>query len=271
MSGSFLDTTIVVDLSDKKSGASAVAAEIYITANQPAGVPYYALRELLAGHVHTLCDAHNVIKAAGNPAEALLALLNRSPAEGRKREGKISALASAMAQSFSQSPTGSRDELKAEILQSLAIRVNQIWRRAHKLNSVALVQPLGCFNQGSLTYGSAGELRGPGDSFNCLKSERCAAAEYLFDDKSALAKLIEALHPDNLDAQSAGKNENQKRRKALKELSNRGPKVFNKGRCRALGDAYFAVMCPPGSDVLTTNIQDHLPLCNALGKRTLKP
>jgi hypothetical protein len=67
------------------------------------------------------------------------------------------------------------------------------------------------------------------------------------------------------------KRETTRRRSALKDLMQNGPDKFNKNNCRALGDAYFAVMCPPGSHVITTNLVDHAPLCNALGKTAVNP
>ncbi|MDQ3775561.1 MAG: hypothetical protein M3461_15030 [Pseudomonadota bacterium] len=270
MAGSFLDTTVIIDIADKTVPGKA-RAEACITANRPAEAPYYALRELLAGHVQILCDSHNVIAAAANHAEALLALLNRSPAEGRKREAKLLALSTSLKCIFDVNPSGDRLYLKRELLQSLALRVTGLWRRAHNLNAVGMVQFLGCFNDGTISYGLSGELRGPRNSFNCIKSERCAAAAYLYDNKNYLKKMIDALHPTRLDSSVANKTEIQQRRKALKELVSKGPSAFHKGRCRALGDAYFAAMCPAGSDVVTTNIQDHLPLCLALGKRAITP
>lgn len=270
MAGSFLDTTIVVQLAE---GATADRAkgQKTVLANHPAQAPFYALRELLAGHVRSLCDAHNVLLAAENAAEAQLALLRISPAEGRKKQGKLQAIALAMQTAFSQNPAGGRQDIKREMLQYLALRVNGLWKRAHALRGVQLVQSLGCFNDGRITFGPAGELRAPGDSFNCVKTERCAAAAYIYDNRASLTKLIDALHPANLDAKAVQKNENAKRRKALKELQTKGPTAFAKTRCRALGDAYFASMCPVDSIVLTTNIDDYLPLCRALGKKAKSP
>jgi hypothetical protein len=134
-----------------------------------------------------------------------------------------------------------------------------------------MVQSLECFNEGKIDYGPAGELRGPADSFNCVSVQRCAAAAYMFDNKSDLKKMIAALHPGGLDPRIANKNETGQRRKALKELESRGPASFDKRRCRALGDAYFAAMCPAASIVVTTNMQDYVPLCAALGKQAQEP
>lgn len=269
MTGSFLDTTVVVHIADKIEPGK-TKGEAFVNANQPAESPYYALRELLAGHIQNLCDAHNAIRAAENPAEALIALLRRSPLEGRKKEAKLQALAISLSETFAN-PSGVRSDQKREMLQSLALRANGLWLRAHKLTNVKLVQSLGCFNEGKITYGVAGELRGPNDSFNCITSERCAAAAYLYDNKSDLSKMIEALHPGKLDPSVATKNENSQRRKALKELLEKGPKAFGKRRCRALGDAYFAAMCPAGSVVVTSNTVDHQPLCLALTKKAVEP
>ncbi len=270
MTGSFLDTTIVIHIADgpiidKKKG------EAFVTANQPAEMPYYALRELLAGRVRILCEAHNSVHAAENHGEALLALLNRNPAEGRKKEARIKDVADALKRVFNANPEGDRKSLKRELLQDLSMKAVILWRKARNLSSIAKTQSLGCLNDGNINYGDAGELRGPTDSFNCIKTERCAAAAYLYDNKSVLTKMIETLHPNNLTPKIANKQETRQRRKALKELLSVGPAKFNKGQCRALGDAYFAAMCPAGSVVLTSNLEDHLPLCLALGKEATEP
>ena len=269
MAGSFLDTTIVVDLVDGKEPRKKLA-EAHIASHPPAEVSYYALRELLSGHLQYLCQTHNVLLASGNAAEAMLALLNRSPAEGRKREARLRALASEMDRVFATNPAGQRQTTKREVLEALALRAAKIWRNAHRIGTAKLTQHLGCFNDGNITFGASGELKGPRDSFNCVKSERCAAAAYLYDNKADIQKMIDALHPLELGSQ-AGKNENQQRRKALKELLSKGPTVFDKRRCRALGDAYFAAMSPPGFSVVTTNISDFLPLCRALAKVAVSP
>lgn len=270
MAGSFLDTTIVVNVSDSES-PDREKSEHCIEANQPSETPYYALRELLAGHVQNLCDAHNGIHAAETPAEAMLYLANRFFYSGRKKDSMLQAVFQTLDAVYKQDPAGSRNQMKPEALEYLALRINGLWRKAHKPKHVDLVQTLACFNDGKLEYGPAGELRAPNNSFNCHKDQRCAAAAYLYDRKDDLKKMIDALHPNNLDPLVANKAENKSRRKALKELYTQGPQRFSKGRCRALGDAYFAAMCPPGKVVVTSNIADHLPLCLALMKQAIVP
>lgn len=270
MTGSFLDTTVVVHMAEGLQ-LERLKGEAFVAAHQPAEAPVYALRELLAGRVRVICDAHNKLQASENIGEALLALLSLSPAEGRKRESKIQALSQSLAEAFIKNPTGERNDLKREILQDLALKVARLWNKAHKISGVSIVQSLACFNDGDLAFGRAGELRGPGDSFNCIKEERCAAAAYIYDNKNNLVQMIAALHPNNLPPVVANKKENQQRRKALKDLQANGPSKFNKSLCRAIGDAYFAAMCPAGSVVATSNLVDHLPLCLSLGKVAKEP
>ena len=41
--------------------------------------------------------------------------------------------------------------------------------------------------------------------------------------------------------------------------------------CGKLGDAYFALHAQPDAVILTTNLKDHAPLANALGKQATSP
>ncbi len=270
MSGSFLDTTIVINIASKVEPGK-TKGEGYIKANQPAEAPYYALRELLAGYIQNLCNVHNIVLASENIAEAVLALSKISSLAGRKKDTQIQSFSAELIEVFRENPTGSRNDVKREMLQGLMLKTVGCWRRANAIMSVNNVQPLSCFTQGKIDIDSAGALRGPNNSFNCIKSERCAAAAYLYDNQNDLQKLIDALHPNNLPPSVANKNENQQRRKALMELKTKGPKEFSKGRCRALGDAYFAAMCPSDSVVVTSNIKDFEPLCLALSKEVVEP
>jgi len=270
VTGSFLDTTIVVHMAEG-TGQEKASGEAFVRSNQPAGTPFYALRELLDGRVRLICEVHNMLRAAENPPEAIAALTRRSPAEGRKRMARVDVFRQAAQHVFAANPSGPRDDEKREMLQYLMLKANGLWLKSRKLRSVDVVQPLACFNNGKLTLGPSKELRGPNDSFTCVRTERCAAAAYMYDKKIELGKLIDALHQNKVDQRIANKNETNQRRKALKELSKQGPSEFSKQKCRALGDAYFASMCPIGSVVLTTNLDDHTPLCAALGKEAKKP
>jgi hypothetical protein len=272
MSGTFLDTTIIVELA-KDAAATSVGASAaaHIASNPPAECAYYALRELAAGPLQYLCEAHNKMVAAVDAAEALASLVAMHSATGRRKAAGINAFAMSLARSFATSPDASRNLLKREMAIDLSIEVHRLWNKARSTAGVRLAQPLACFDPARLEIGPGGEIRGPNGSFGCDRSERCAAAGYVFDESAALSKVIAALQPSALGPVAAAKNENRQRRKALEELKKDGPKRFNKRYCRAIGDAYFAVMCAPGMDVLTTNTVDLSPLCSAVGKRAVSP
>lgn len=269
MTRSFLDTTVVIDVADSQSPNNTHSVS-YLAVNTPVEFPYYALRELLAGHLRILCDVHNRVKTSTHIGEALLSLTRMNPIAGRKKSSALDAFAVSLSRRFSASSTGDRSDLKREVADDLALHLTRIWMRARRAKNMSVVQPLACFEPGDLVLGEAGELRGPRSSFNCAESARCEAAAYIFDDQSTLSKMIAALHPDSLGEQ-ANKGENKQRRKALKDLASSGPLRFNKRGCRALGDAYFAAMCPPGAAVVTSNTIDFEPICNALGKAVAKP
>lgn len=269
MSGCFLDTTIVIELADGAAATSKWAAGI-VASNQPAQVPFYAFRELLTGRLRLLCDAHNRLVASENAAEALLSISRLPGKAGRKKEGPLHAILEALHRAFDGNPSGGRLDLKREILQDLSIKIALLWKRSQSLESVKAVQELSCFNGGNLTRQAGGQVVGPRESFNCLKEKKCAAAAYVHDNKAVLQALIDALHPDNLP-ESRRNSENASRRKALKHLLAVGPKEFHKNYCRALGDAYFAAMCPAPMAVVTTNKGDFAPLCEAIGKAVLAP
>jgi hypothetical protein len=266
-----VDTTVVVEVA---SGTQPTLDRTrqFATSNGPALRPDYAMRELLAGKVQQLCDAHNRVMAAENPAEAIVSILKGAGFATRTATAKASSVAAALSRALSSDQPNTSEGLRREVLQSLMIEANMLWRRAKKATFLEATQPLACFPGGALSVDEAtGAITGPGNTFGCTKSERCAAAQYLYGHKPELQKLIEALHPSKLGEELSAKQENKSRRAALKELQTRGPRAFRKTYCRALGDAYFAVMAPPGHVVLTTNLVDHVPLCEALNKQAVKP
>lgn len=270
MPGAFLDTTLVVGLADPGQQLGSGVSD-FVNKHQPSEMPYYALRELQVGRLQILCKAHNALLSATNAGEAMLGILGTSTAAGRTREAKLRAIATAVAQVYTANPGGNRQDVKAEALDALALQAATLWSNSQRLKGVSVVQDLACFNSGKISFGAAGELQGPQNSFNCRAAERCSAAAHLHERATVLEKMSEALKPENLPPELAKKNENLQRRKAIKNLQQRGPAGFDKRLCRALGDAYFVAMCPPGHAVGTTNLSDFEFLCAAVGGRAIRP
>lgn len=271
MAGSFLDTTVVVDLGTPSSPGHTKAISL-VSANQPSLVAEYAYRELLAGPVQILCDAHNRVLAAPSPAAAIASVLKGAAFAGRTSTAKAHAIATALHAALSATGTFSANDVRRDVLQSLMLCATRLWHRAQAPQGVTRTQTLACASRGPLAIDpSTKALRGPGNEFNCSRVQRCSAARHMAQHAADVAKAVNALHPSNLGDGLKGKQETTSRRKALKELQQAGPESFNKRYCRALGDAYFAIMCPPGHAVATTNTSDFDPLCAALGKSIITP
>jgi hypothetical protein len=267
MTASFIDTTVLIDISQSR-GSGKISSENFVNANRPAEAPFYALRELLAGHVRYLCDTHNILTASKNPAEALVAILTRFPTRASHTQAVL--LARLLSNFFANRGAITGAGAKRDGLHQIMMMATRVWRRANHHKLIDSVQQLACFNNGDLQYRN-GNLRGPNDSFNCSKREKCAAAGWLREQEVQVAKVVEALHPKNLEGAAKSKREISHRRSALKLLIKKGHFDFNKGKCRALGDAYFAIMCPQKSIMATTNIGDFEPMCKVLRKQLQKP
>jgi hypothetical protein len=266
----FVDTTILIEVAEKRA-PTPQQVKAFVAVNGAADVSDYAYRELVAGRLQQICDAHNRVLAAQDPAEAIGAILRQSAFRARSATASATAVAQALSIAL-QASTSSRGDVKREVQQALQMQAGLLWRRAMRDPAFVGSQPLACFAKGPLTVDPvSGALKGPSGAFNCDKRARCAAAQYMSQDQQGVQRLIDALHPNELGPALAAKQENKSRRKALKDLKQHGPSAFNKRNCRALGDAYFALMCPPGSTVLTTNLVDHDLLCGALNKTARKP
>lgn len=265
---SFIDTTILIDVSEAREPTNANALK-HLRAHPPAHVSDYAYRELLVGRVGLLCSAHNKIYASNDVIEAVMSLLSQA-SFGRTPIAKAQEILKPLQKMFSANASITPAEAKREVLEELMLVANSLWRAASKFPGASHVQPLPCLNRGSLKLDN-GILRGPNDSFNCAKKTICGAAQYMYEDRANLRKMILALEAVSLPEEIKNKQETKSRRNALKLLESRGPSYINKRKCRQLGDAYFAAMCPPGAHVLTTNIDDFLPLCSALNKEVLTP
>ena len=89
-----------------------------------------------------------------------------------------------------------------------------------------------------------------------------------------MAPALKAKNTDLIKLREAvlkqpSKAENTHRARALKELIRNRP--LTDSLCRWLGDAVFVFFAPTDSVVLTTNVKDHQPLAQALGKGVEAP
>jgi hypothetical protein len=267
----YIDTTILVKVAERDP-LIGQKASTHAVNNRPAQVPHYAYREMSAGVLHRLCSLQQRIATSINPAEALAGILALPPQSGRNRESPLQDFQKALFNALNVTTSSSgpiyevvRDEMSSE----LALKAQRLWSRAIRAKEFSSTEPLSCFQIQDLSIDeSTGAVTPSTGRFGCTPGVKCAAAKYVIEKKIELQKIIDFLRPDGATNE---KRETSSRRKALKELMKLGAADFPRKRCRGLGDAYFAIRCPPGSHVLTTNLSDHEPLCKSLGKSAKTP
>lgn len=232
-------------------------------------LPTYAIRELRAGALANFIYAHNCVVMSANMDEAIERIGKVGGFQPRKTQIGLSAIIRALTASFVAASSGMRstrrklDPLR-EVERSLAEKIVAMWAMRNTV-ATAVVQPLFCYSDTELmfkdrliTYGaSAG---------GCTGSKVCGAAQLLAHDKPSLIKAHLSLKPPAGSAGAGEKRETTKRRDALKALVNRPVDEFPVKHCRVIGDAYFCLMAPVGSIILTTNTSDFQPIADALGK-----
>jgi hypothetical protein len=147
----------------------------------------------------------------------------------------------------------------AELQIWLKQRIRRAWRKRRQVTS-AVISPLACYVETSINTSLSGQL--DDHPVKCGVSDCSLRTKYnaRLDD----VKRLE-------DACTGTKREVVQRRQALNRLRSHPTKPYEERHCRALGDAVFALDCPAGGEILTTNIGDHAPLAAALGLTVRSP
>lgn len=272
MSKAFIDTTVLFDALIKP-GERGQKAKAALKRYEETEVPVYAFKELKAGPLTNFVWFHNKLVLTKSYQRALEVL--QSTSLGPKKYTVATALEALAAGARANRNLTSQDLVerygdKARLdailcdLWRFTIRVaiEKAWRRRRKLTTRVVV-PLSCYREAD-PFEENGLLSL--EPTSCTVNPECCLAAEMKGRPEDLRKLVDAIdaQPDKL--------ENRRRRKVLKEMR-RIPKrylVTNK-ECRDLGDAIFALFAPVDSVILTTNVRDHKPLAEALGKSVEEP
>jgi hypothetical protein len=265
VSKAFLDTTILVNLLLKR-GEVRKRSQDALKRFDGVDFPVFAIKEFKAGALSNWVWLHNKLVATRSLAKTLDAIRAVMLFKKNLASTALEALADLGKQSKStfadlESQYGKQadpDVVAADRLRSGAkTRVFLAWRARRSIGAATV--PLPCYLE-SGPYEVDGLL-------SC-KPVKCDA------DDCSMAPALKA-RPADLNALRDAvkaqpiKPENARRAKALKELIRNRP--VDDSLCRSLGDAIFAFFAPNGSVILTTNIRDHGPLAQALGKKAEVP
>jgi len=149
--------------------------------------------------------------------------------------------------------------IRDHYLLHLKRMIVQSWRQRRTLTT-AVLQELSCYPERAPRFQVGGLVER--DRLGCDHGAECCLAVELRNRRPDLEKILETLQ------KLPPKPENLRRTRILKEfLKRKGRFVLKDKECRGLGDIIFAVFCPDDAVIVTTNIQDFVPLASALGKK----
>jgi hypothetical protein len=257
--GVFLDTTMLADatLGVREVRNKTLAA---LSKCPRRAFPQYAAKEFKAGPLAGYVLFNNIL-AQERSLEGTLARLHALSGTPRRNLIRTAIQAYRRAvQEASAAPgrQATQDEWAEDYRAHTKRVIFSAWRSALALGE--MTDALECHRL------SAPREDGPRlielDDRTCHRTG-CALAKRFHNRKQEIAVLVRVI-----DGEPA-KEENINRRAALEKLL--ADQNLTDSECRHLGDAVFALLAPQNFAILTTNLRDHRPLAQALGKEAISP
>lgn len=260
MKKAFVDTTILTDVLLKVGDLHDAAIQA-LSCYDASILPVFAIKEWKRGPLYAFVFLHNKLASTGSFI-ATNNTLSRMFMRPRQRSTTFEALAAATWRLPPPATSQSADKEIAERYRlALKSLIYESWQSRRSITTET-VTDLDCYIETSPRDLSNGEIDiKPRD---CVGERECCLADQLRRKKELLLKLRDSIP-------AAGGKEDQDRRKVLRQLAVHPNVRFERKDCRALGDAYFAIFAPDDAEILTTNLKDHCPLAEAIGKKAVSP
>jgi hypothetical protein len=258
----YIDTTVLTEALLKPSD-NRKKARATIKNYDRSFLPVYAIKELKCGPMKHFIWLHNRFAETKSFNRTMKAVhsnfrqrnLQATALEAWQVGGELLTGASlASATTRQQTQVALADSYR----YALRRRIDVAWRDRRKLVS-EVTDELSCFAEVAHSFNERTKLIDDQRRKCDLEVECCLAPEFRAR-KGDLTKLIAAI-------EGLTRPEDNRRRKALHLLLNTPKRPFDDKACKSLGDAFFALRCPPACAILTTNAKDHVPLAAALGKQ----
>lgn len=255
-----VDTTVLTDVL-LKTDAQRTRGEVAIENSTETLLPAYAIKEFKGGPLHYYVWYHNKIVEASSWQEATSVIRNNIGMRKNLPATALQALGDFLGSIGKELPTniGLRypgmtleSAQLAELQTWLKQRIARAWRKRRKVTT-EVITPLSCYAEKEIRTARSGQL--DDSPLKCHVTDCCLRERYRHR-LTEIRKLEEAC--------TGTKQEIVRRRQALSRLRSHPTKPYEEKHCPALGDAVFALDCPPGGEVLTTNVVDHAPLAAAL-------
>lgn len=273
MDKAFVDTTILVNTT-LKTGNMHDTAVGGLAKYKTTQLPAYALKEFRLGAFRAFCWLHDKFLQTKSVADTTAAVtkLSRSYAKN---------LPSSVREALTESLSGQTKNIDIEELSKrygskanldyiqadlcrleLKRTIAEAWI-ARKNICTEIVCFLPCFADVTPSF-SDNSFISLGTK-GCEKGRSCEIKRVLSKHKKELELILGKI------ITLKDKRENKKRISAIQEVLRMSTRPFSDNECRDLGDAVFAVLCPNDAEILTTNIADHEPLAEVLGKHAVEP
>ena len=270
MNKAILDTTVLTDILLNSGEAKAMALRA-LNCYDEILMPVYAIKEFKAGPLKNFVWIHNKLVITGSYEKSIDALQRMSRTPRRYTTSTaLQALREASGSIGKQTPTdflkkygetASIDKILCdEFRLALKFKILSSWKRRRKI-ATDVITPLSCYREVA-PYEKRGllELEPKG----CNSKDECSMSTLLKSKPEELRKMRGAIKDSN-------KTENKRRAKILRQLYRKPNAALQDKECRNLGDAIFVFLAPPDTVILSTNIRDHGPLAEAIGKIAVCP
>jgi len=266
MTNAYVETTVLTDVLLKPRTPKQQRAEAALARYAKTLLPVYSIKEWKAGPLRNFAYLHDKLSITGSLRDTLQAvsvLARGSHKQATSIEAMTAAATVSSAQGEARSAMRAGDREMADRYRlALASLIIRSWHRRRKVTS-EVVDELPCYAEVEPFVGKDGlfELK----PWDCERDQECCLGPRLKAEPKLLIALRDSI-PEN-----SGRREDQRRRAALKRLIKHPKEIVDRETCRDLGDAIFAFFCPKGAVVLTTNLRDHRPLAESVGKVAEKP
>ena len=263
MTDAYVETTILADILLKPKSSKRQKAIDALARYDRTMLPVYSIKEWKAGALDYFAYLHDKLvetKSVAKTWRAVAAL----PRTNRK-DTSVEALAAAVSIKQPRTFAGAVD-IDSVLADRYRLNLMQLiirsWGRRRTITT-EVVDELPCYVESAPRVGKDGyfDLR----PTKCDPDQECCLGPLLKSQPARLEALREAI------SKTSNRNEDIKRRQALKLLLKRPKEKVDRETCRHLGDAIFAFFCPEGAVVLTTNLRDHKPLAESVGRSAEKP
>jgi hypothetical protein len=268
MSKAYIETTILTNALIKPGSKKEIKAKAALLRFDQTFLPVYSIKEWKCGPLDHYAYFHDKLVETRSLRYTFAAINSLNPVKHARRISTSWEALTAAAELEGSQPNvsaggSSKDEEMADRYRlALASLVLRSWEKRRKV-ATTTIQDLECYTEAAPRIGKDGFL----DLMpkECAREQHCCLWKKLIAKRELLMALRDAI------PETSSRYEDRNRRKVLKQLINTPKLPLSRDQCRWLGDAVFAFFCPEDAVILTTNVGDHQPLAEALGKRATKP